>query len=87
MDEMQLIGYGVTAVITLGAFIAVISKFTQPINDLKIVIQKLNDKIDELTADHSQQRERITKHGEEIDRLDRRVGKIETKIDMYHNGK
>lgn len=82
----QMIGDVVQVVITLGAFVAVIAKFVQPINDLKVVIQKLNDKIDELTADHSQQRERITKHGEEIDRLDRRVGKIETKIDMYHKG-
>lgn len=83
----QTIGDVIQVIITLGAFVAVIAKFVQPINDLKVVIQKLNDKIDELTADHSQQRERITKHGEEIDRLDRRVGKIETKIDMYHNGK
>lgn len=84
MDEMQLIGYGVTVVITLGAFIAVIWKFTQPINDLKVVIQKLNDKIDELSAGHDRQTHRINKHGEEIDKLDRRVGKIETKMDMYY---
>ena len=83
----QTIGDVIQVIITLGAFVAVIAKFVQPINDLKVVIQKLNDKIDELTADHSQQRERITKHGEEIDNLDRRVGKIETKIDMYHSGK
>ena len=80
----QMIGDVVQVVITFGAFVAVIAKFVQPINDLKVVIQKLNDKIDELTADHSQQRERITKHGEEIDNLDRRVGKIETKMDMYY---
>lgn len=85
MDEMQIIGWIVSAVITLGAFVAVIMKFTQPINDLRVVIQKLNDKIDALTDNNKSHEERITKHGEEIDRLDNRVGKLETKMDMYHN--
>ena len=51
MDDVVLIGYAVTAVVVLGGFIGVIMKFTQPINDLRVVIQKLNDKIDSIIAD------------------------------------
>ena len=86
MNEAQLIGYAIMAIITLGGFISVIQKFTQPINELKIVIQKLNDNIDALKNDNKSHEERITKHGEEIDKLDGRVGKLETKMDMYHKG-
>ena len=93
MDEMQLMGYAVSIVITLGAFIGVINKFTQPINELKIVIQKLNDNIDSLKADNATQTKRIDKHSDEIENhthqigeLDKRVGKMETKMDFYHKG-
>ena len=82
MDELQFLGYLVSAIITLGAFVAVIIKFVQPINDLRVVIQKLNDNIDSLKKDNTQQNKRIDKHGEQIDQLDRRVGKIETKIEI-----
>lgn len=85
MDEMQIIGIVVSAIITLGSFIAVIMKFTQPINDLRVVIQKLNDNIDAMKRDTDNHEKRITKHGEEIDKLDGRVGKLETKMDMYHH--
>lgn len=81
MDEMQLIGYIVTAVITLGGFIAVIVKFTQPINDLRVVIQKLNDAIDTLRNDNVTQNRRIEKHGEQIDDLSHRVSSIEARMD------
>ena len=86
MEDMQFVGYLVSAIITLGGFIAVIMKFIQPINDLRIVIQKLNDNIDALKNDNKSHDERITKHGEEIDKLDNRVGKLETKMDLYHKG-
>ena len=85
MDETQFLGYLISAIITLGAFVAVIMKFTQPINDLRIVIQKLNDAIDSMKLDNDVQNRRIEKHGEQIDKLDRRVGKIETKIEMRRN--
>lgn len=85
MDEMQFLGAVVTAVITLGGFIAIIQKFTQPINELRVVMQKLNDNIDALKNDNANQNKRIEKHGEEIDKLDKRVGKIETKIEFYHH--
>jgi peptidoglycan hydrolase CwlO-like protein len=84
MDEATVIGYVISAIITLGGFVAVIMKFVQPINDLRIVIQKLNDAIDTLKCDNQNQTKRIDKHDEQIDDLDRRVDKIETKIEMYH---
>lgn len=82
MDEIQFLGYLIMAVITLGSFIAVIMKFVQPINELRVVIQKLNDSIDSLRSDNAVQNKRIDRHGERIDQLDNRVGKIETKIEM-----
>ena len=82
MDEIQFLGYLIMAVITLGSFIAVIMKFVQPINELRVVIQKLNDNIDSLKSDNAIQNKRIDRHGERIDQLDNRVGKIETKIEM-----
>ena len=82
MDEIQFLGYLITALITLGSFIAVIMKFVQPINELRVVIQKLNDNIDSLKKDNADQNKRIDRHGERIDQLDNRVGKIETKIEM-----
>lgn len=84
MDDVQFLGYLISAIITLGGFVAVIMKFVQPINDLRIVIQKLNDVIDELKNSNTQQNKKIEKHDEQISNLDHRVGKIETKIEMYH---
>ena len=78
------LGYLISAIITLGGFIAIIMKFTQPINDLRVVIQKLNDIIDTLKLNSDQQAKKLEKHDEQIDKLDHRVGKIETKMEMYH---
>lgn len=84
MNELQFLGYLVSAIITLGGFIAVIMKFIQPINDLRVVIQKLNDNIDALKNDNTQQNKRIEKHGEKIDSLGHRVDRLETKVELYH---
>lgn len=84
MNEAQIIGYVVMAIVTLGGFIAVIQKITQPINDLRIVVQELRDCINSLKADNSIQNKRLDKHGEEIDKLNNRVEKIETQINIYH---
>ena len=84
MDETQFLGYLIVAVVTLGGFIGVIMKFTQPINDLRVVIQKLNDNIESLKQNNDAQNKRLDSHDNQIDKLDRRVGKIETKIDLFH---
>lgn len=87
MDRPEFIGYLVSAIITLGSFIAVIMKFMQPINNLLITVQKINDNIDAIKNDNCVQNQRIEKHGEQIYNLDRRVGKIETKIETFHDYK
>ncbi len=84
MDEAQFLGYLVLAVITLGGFIAVITKFTQPINDLRVVIQKLNDSIDSLKSTDDRHTKKIEEHDTKIGKLDNRVGKLETQIEVYH---
>ena len=84
MNEMQFLGYLITALITLGSFIAVIVKFTQPINDLRLLIQKLDDTITNLMKDGERREERLNAHGKEIDDLKDRVKTVETEIKMYH---
>ena len=85
MNELQFLGYLITAIITLGAFIAIIMKFIQPINELRIAIQKLIDRMDASKADDDKRDKRLDDHEKDIDTLKDRVGKVETKIDMYHN--
>ena len=84
MDDMSMIGYIVSTIITLGAFIGVIMKFIQPINELRVMIQKLSDAIDNFGKDSVSLDRRVTKHGEQIEHLDNRVGKLETRVDLYH---
>lgn len=85
MDEYQILGYIIVSLITLGSFIGIITKFTQPINDLRIVIQKLNDNIEAMKQDADNQAKRLDEHGKHLDKLDGRVGKLETKMDIYHH--
>lgn len=84
MEDTQFLGYLVMAIITLGGFVTVIQKFTQPINDLKVVIQELRDCISSIKADNATQNRRIEEHGKQIDDLKNRVNKVETKVDLYH---
>lgn len=84
MEQTQFLGYLVTAIITLGSFVAVIQKLTQPINDLKVVIQELRDCISSLKTDNATQNRRLDEHGKDIDDLKDRMTKAETKINMYH---
>ena len=87
MDATQFLGYLVTAFITLGGFVAIIMKFIQPINDLRVVIQKLNDNLDSLKTDSGKHDRALEAHEEKIDKLDRRVGGLETRMDIYHKGR
>lgn len=84
MDEVQFLGYLVMAIITLGGFVAVIMKITQPINDLRIVVQELRDCINTLKTDNATQNRRLDEHGKDIDDLKIKVGNLETKVEMYH---
>lgn len=84
MDEVQLIGYAVLTIITLASFIGVVMKFIQPINELRVVIQKLNDNIESMKKDDETRDKRLNEHGDRIDKLNGRVGKLETKMQIYH---
>lgn len=84
MDEAQLIGYAVLALITLGGFVTVIQKFTDPINELRVVIQELRDCISFIKKDNAEQAARLDKQSQEISDLKLHVERIETKVDMYH---
>lgn len=86
MDEAQFLGYLVLAIITLGGFVAVIQKITQPINDLRLVVQELKDCINSLKDDNATQTRRLNSHSEKIDELGKRVGSLETKMEIYHKG-
>lgn len=86
MDAVTFLGLAVGAVISLGAFIAVIMKFVQPINELRVVIQKLSDQLDAQRKDDERRDRQLDDHHKRIGDLDKRVGKIETKMDMYHKG-
>lgn len=87
MNANEMIGYVVTTLITLGSFIAVVLKFIQPINDLRVVVQKLNDAIDNFVKDGERRDQRLDKHGADIDKLKGDVKTLETRMDLYHKPK
>lgn len=82
--EAEFLGYVVMAVVTLGGFLGVVAKITQPINDLRVVVQELKDCINTLKTDNSTQNKRLDEHGKDIDSLKIKVGNLEVKMDMYH---
>lgn len=84
-NEATLVGYAVLVVITLGSFVTVIIKFTEPINDLKVVIQELKDCIATLKDNNETQNKRLNEHGKDIDDLKGRVKSLETRMSIYHH--
>ena len=88
MDDMAFLGYLITGLGVIIAFVTSVAKvgnqFTQPLNELRIVIQKLNDSIDAMKEDSISQSRRLDRHGEHLDKLDNRVGKLEVKMDIFH---
>lgn len=85
MDETQFLGYLVLAVISLGAFLLVVQRFTQPINDLRVVIQELRDCVKSLRDNSNAQASELKEHGAAINDLRGRVDRVELKVSMYHN--
>lgn len=85
MEQAQLIGYAVTIVITLGSFIAVIQKFTTPINELRIVIQELRDCINGITKENARHTERLDKHRDQIEELQKDVAEVKMIVNILHN--
>ncbi|MFR7589854.1 MAG: hypothetical protein ACLUVC_00275 [Longibaculum sp.] len=87
MLQEQLIGNTVLIIITLGSFITVIQKFTQPIQELKIVIQELKDCIVVLRNDNEIQNQRIQKHDQQIDEIKIKMNCLDKDIHLLkHRG-
>lgn len=84
MTEVEFLGMLIVALVTLGSFIAIIVKFTQPINDLRVVIQKLNDKLDGLEKQSDAYGSKFEKIEGRVDGIDNRLGDVELKMKMYH---
>ena len=84
MEELQFLGEAIKTIITLGAFIAVIVKFIQPINELRIVIQKLNDNIDSIKRDNEDHEKRISRNSDKLGNHENRINTLEIKVGTYH---
>lgn len=84
MEEITILGYVLIALITIVGFIVSIIKLTKPINDLRITVQELKGLIESLRETETTQNTRLDTHGQEIDDLKLKVGKLETKVNMYH---
>lgn len=85
MEQAQLIGYAVIAIITLGSFIVVIQRFTQPINELRIVIQELKDCIKDINKENARHTERLDKHRDQIEELQKDVAEVKMIVNMLNN--
>lgn len=85
MEQAQLIGYAVTAIITLGSFIVVIQRFTQPINELRIVIQELKDCIKDINKENARHTERLDKHRDQIEELQKDVAEVKMIVNILNN--
>ena len=88
MEDMQFLGYLITGLGVIITFMVSVTKigdrFAKPINELRLVMQKLSDVIDAMKEDNVSQTRRLDRHGEQIDKLDNRIGKLEVKMDIYH---
>ena len=88
MEQAFTIGAVVLALLSIFKLIGAVNsfseKFTGPLNELKIAIQRLNDSIEHLIKDSEVLKDKITKQGQEIHHLNSRMDKVELKMDMYH---
>lgn len=84
MDEVTILGYVLLALVTIIGFVVAIIKMTKPINNLCIAVQELRDSIKSLRELSTTQNSRLDAHGQEIDDLKLKLGKLETKVNMYH---
>ena len=88
MEQAFAIGAVVLALISIFKLVSAVNsfsdKFTGPLNELRIAIQRLNDSIEHLLKESEVLKDRITKHGQEIDALISRLDKLEMKVEMLH---
>lgn len=62
------------------------SSKNKPINDLNNSIIELNSTIKHMTQDSEHLKHRVEEHGKQIDEIKVDLGKLETKVSMYHKG-
>lgn len=86
MEQAQLVGYAIIALITIGSFVTLINKMTQPINELRVVIQELKDCIKDITKENARHTDRLDKHRDQIEALQKDVAEIKIMISMHHKG-
>ena len=84
MEQAQLVGYAILALITIGSFVTLINKMTQPINELRVVIQELKDCIKDITKENARHTDRLDKHRDQIETLQKDVAEIKLLVNMYH---
>lgn len=83
MDNTQFMGLLIGAIATLlGIAAVIVAILIKPIINLNKSIQKLNDSIDALNGDNITLKERVTKHGKEID--ENRIKLVEHDHEIAH---
>ena len=86
--DMSFLGYLITGLGVIITFYISVSqiadRFTKPLHELKMVMQKLTDAIEVIKEDGATQARRLERHSEQIDKLDGRVGRLEVKMEIYH---
>lgn len=74
MDEVQIIGTLIVVCIPLiGSIVALIRPFLRATVDLNTTITRLNDKLDQLFCQNERQDQKLTIHGQRLDRLEHDV--------------
>lgn len=71
MTGNEFTGMLLSAVAVLAGFVSIVWKCIKPINDLNLNIVKLTSAIEKLTDNDERQDERLRKHGEQIDELNK----------------
>ena len=84
MEQAQLIGYGVIALSAIIGFVVTVLKFVQPINELRVVIQELKDCINNIIKDNTRHTQRLDKHRDQIEELQKDVVEIKLMMNVYH---
>ncbi len=83
MNEAQFMGLLIGCISTLLTIASVIvAIIIKPVISLNKSIQKLNDSIDQLNGDNNTLKERVTKHGKEID--ENRIKLVEHDHEIAH---
>lgn len=87
MTESNFLGYLVLGLITVGSFVTMINKMTQPISELRIIVQELKVCLEHLKESSASNKKRLDDLDEKAIDIYKRVGALEVKVAMYHKEK